>query len=206
MCGNDQAGVHIEAVGIGAVEADAGIEVKLIAAEVARLLRQPVEQCPPVTTVPCLRQRREVVDVEVVTPGEAMGGAEPRHRDRLSLALLEGAEEAVTLRPLHLVDRVHEAPFVAEVRSQYLHGAKDRAGVGRNNLANHAAHPIRYSPELNSQIAIPSITMPRAKTVKISSAIGTVQPNQVMPGLSDASACLLRSRWLKTMLRIGETA
>jgi hypothetical protein len=193
-------------VSIGAVETDAGIEVKLIAAEAPRLLRQPVEQRPPVATAPCLRQRREVVDVEVVSPGEAVGGTEPRHRNRFSLAFLEGTEEAVTLRPLHLVDRVHEAPLVSEVRSQCLHGAKDRAGIGRNNLTNHAAHPIRYSPELNSQIAIPSMIIPRAKTVKISSAIGTVQPNQVMPGLSAASACLLRSRWLKTMLRIGETA
>jgi len=63
-----------------------------------------------------------------------------------------------------------------------------------------------YSPALNSQIAIASTVIPNAKTVKIESATGTVQPNQVTPGLRLASAAELRSRWAKTRVRIGSTA
>jgi hypothetical protein len=36
--GDDEAGVQIEAVGLGAVEADAGVEVKLVATEALGLL------------------------------------------------------------------------------------------------------------------------------------------------------------------------
>lgn len=49
---------------------------------------------------------------------------------------------------------------------------------------------------MNSQIAIASIVIPRAKTVKIERAIGTVQPNQVTPGLSAASASEQGLEWM----------
>ena len=75
MGGDDQAGVQVEPVRVGAVEADARIEVQLVAAEPLRLLRQPAEQRCRVAPAPRLRQGREVVDVERVPPGEAVEGA-----------------------------------------------------------------------------------------------------------------------------------
>lgn len=56
MCGNDEARIHVEAVGIGAVGADAGVEVKLLAAEPSRLPDQPLEQLPAVSSPPRLGQ------------------------------------------------------------------------------------------------------------------------------------------------------
>ena len=64
----------------------------------------------------------------------------------------------------------------------------------------------RYSVALNSQIAMPSMTRPRASTTATSSSAGTCQPHHVTPGASAARAEALMSRWLKTSLRIGSTA
>jgi anti-sigma regulatory factor (Ser/Thr protein kinase) len=66
--------------------------------------------------------------------------------------------------------------------------------------------PVRYSLALNSQIAMPSITRPRASTTSASSRAGTCQPHQVTPGSSLARAAALMSRWLNTSRRIGSTA
>jgi anti-sigma regulatory factor (Ser/Thr protein kinase) len=65
---------------------------------------------------------------------------------------------------------------------------------------------LRYSLALNSQIAIPSMTSPSASTTRISSAVGTRQPNHVTPGSSVWRASSVMSRWLKTSRRIGSTA
>ena len=65
---------------------------------------------------------------------------------------------------------------------------------------------LRYSLALNSQIAIPSMTSPSASTTRISSAVGTRQPNHVTPGSSVLRASSVMSRWLKTSRRIGSTA
>jgi serine/threonine-protein kinase RsbW len=75
---------------------------------------------------------------------------------------------------------------------------KPRGRKGRGN--------ILYSLALNSQIAIPSMISPSASTTKISSAVGTRQPNHVTPGSSVARACGVMSRWLKTSRLIGSTA
>ena len=65
---------------------------------------------------------------------------------------------------------------------------------------------LRYSLALNSQIAIPSMISPSASTTKTSSAVGTLQPNQVTPGSSVLRASSEMSRWLKTSRLIGSTA
>jgi serine/threonine-protein kinase RsbW len=65
---------------------------------------------------------------------------------------------------------------------------------------------LRYSLALNSQIAIPSMSSPSASTTRISSAVGTLQPNQLTPGSSVARASGVMSRWLNTSRLIGSTA
>lgn len=65
---------------------------------------------------------------------------------------------------------------------------------------------LRYSVALNSQIATPSITSPRASTTPTSSRLGTRQPNHVTPGSSARRASSVMSRWLNTSRRIGSTA
>src|ERR1700743_3444127 len=66
--------------------------------------------------------------------------------------------------------------------------------------------PRSYSPALNSAIAMPSISMPSPKMTKICSAIGTVQPNQVIGGFRVSCAAAETSRLSKTRVRIGDTA
>jgi hypothetical protein len=60
----------------------------------------------------CLRQRREVVDIEHrLPPGEVVEHAEPR--DRRHLAVLERPDQPVPLRPLGSVHPLHELRLVA---------------------------------------------------------------------------------------------
>jgi hypothetical protein len=54
--GDVQAAVHVETVGVGAVDPDAGVEVELIAAESFRLREQPVEQAAGQAAAPGPRQ------------------------------------------------------------------------------------------------------------------------------------------------------
>jgi len=66
--------------------------------------------------------------------------------------------------------------------------------------------PGDYSVELNSQMATPSMTRPRATIIAASTSAGTCQPHHVMPGSSARRAAGEMLRWLKTMRRIGSTA
>ena len=63
-----------------------------------------------------------------------------------------------------------------------------------------------YSVVLNSQIAIPSITMPSAKITNASSSEGTCHPHQVTPGSSACRAAGEIDRCENTSRRIGSTA
>jgi anti-sigma regulatory factor (Ser/Thr protein kinase) len=67
---------------------------------------------------------------------------------------------------------------------------------------SHDAHSLA----LNSQIAMPSITSPRASTTSASSPAGTCQPHHVTPGSSARRAAALMSRCENTSRRIGSTA
>ena len=66
-------------MGGGSIDADAGVEVELVAAEALALLDQPLEQLAGVAATALAWLRGEVVYVEVVTPGEAVGCAEARN-------------------------------------------------------------------------------------------------------------------------------
>lgn len=53
--GDDQARIQVEAMGIGPVDSDAGVEVNLVAAEPSGLRDKPVEQLAPVSASPQAR-------------------------------------------------------------------------------------------------------------------------------------------------------
>jgi hypothetical protein len=69
-----------------------------------------------------------------------------------------------------------------------------------------AARGNGYSIVLNSQIAIPSMPRPSARTIATSNRAGRCQLHQVTPGSSVARAAAVMWRWLKTSRRIGSTA
>src|SRR6476659_5259117 len=138
MGGDDQARTQVEAMGGCAVEANAGIEVDLPAAESLGLLEQPVEQLAPVSAAADPRQGREIVDVEVVAPGEAVAGAEAGYGTGAGPALLEEPDQPVTLGAKRPVDQADEGLLVGEIGAQRLHDGKGQTGVRRQQLADHA--------------------------------------------------------------------
>jgi pimeloyl-ACP methyl ester carboxylesterase len=126
-------------MGIGAVQADARVEVQLIAVEPPSLLQQPVEQGTAVAPATGLRAGRKIVDVQVMPPGEVMSGAKAGHRHRSALPGLERRDQAVALGPLQIVDLPGEGPLVREVRAKAAHRLEGEGGLRRQQLADHGA-------------------------------------------------------------------
>src|SRR4029077_16002942 len=91
--------VEIQAMGVRAVRAHSGIEVKLVASEPFGLVDHPVQQLACVTLAPMLRTSREVIAVEGPAPCEHMHDAETRRRGGLGVVLNEKADHPVTLWP-----------------------------------------------------------------------------------------------------------
>src|SRR5215208_702036 len=139
--GDDQARVEVEAVGVGALEADAGVEVELVAAEAGCLVGEPVEQGTAVAAATGGGVGREVVDVEVVAPGQVVALAEAGHGEGIRVALLERPDEAIALEPLHLVDLPDELLFARGLRPQGQHRLEGQPRVGGKELADHGDAP-----------------------------------------------------------------
>src|SRR4051795_7021738 len=101
--GDAQTVAEVEAVGVAAVLAQAGVEVPLGAARPPRLGLQPGEE-PVGVAAPAVRLRGdEVVDVEVPAPGEELADAEAGHGGPPPLALVAPPGEPVARRALALV-------------------------------------------------------------------------------------------------------
>jgi hypothetical protein len=80
----------------------------------------------------------EVVDVQVATPGQAVGDAKAGHGRRLGTMGLERAHQPVALGPLHLVDRSHERLGALERRAQGRQGGIRRGRLALHDLPDHA--------------------------------------------------------------------
>jgi hypothetical protein len=112
----------VEAVGGEALGARPRVEVQVAAAQPVSLIDQPVEQGSGVTVAAGVGFGGEVLDVQVVPPGEAVGDAKARHRNGLLAVGEEGAEEPVAARAQYLVDVLGEAPLVLVGGAQRSHG------------------------------------------------------------------------------------
>ena len=89
---------EVEPVRVLAVLAEAGVEVELGAPAVARLVLEPGEQAVRQAAAAVAVGGDEVVDVEVLAPGEELVDAEARDRGGFRVAVLEGADQAVARR------------------------------------------------------------------------------------------------------------
>ena len=103
---------------VGPVRTDAGVEMKLLAPELASLLDQPLEQAPSMSAATGLRKGREVVDVEEAAPGDAVPEAEARDRCCVRPIGSEGAHEPVALGALNGVDDADEFRFARQQGSK----------------------------------------------------------------------------------------
>lgn len=94
---------------------------------------------------PSLRERRKVVDVEIVTPGQTMAGVKPGHGEGVWLALIKRADESVALGPLQIIDVTNEERTVGEVRPQRPHGVKAKpyqAEAARESPAHRRSYSL----------------------------------------------------------------
>jgi hypothetical protein len=130
--------VQVQAVGVGALRCDGRVEVELVAAEPPGLVHEPVEDQAGVSASARALDRRQVVEVEVVLPRQAVPSAEPADRPRLLDALVEHAHEAIALRSEHLVDVTGELALAGQVRAQRAEGLERESGLGREDLADAA--------------------------------------------------------------------
>jgi hypothetical protein len=63
--------------------------------------------------------------------------AKAGRRRRPLLAILEGRREPVALGALDLVDLAHECVLIGELGAQRPHRLEGKAGLGREQLADH---------------------------------------------------------------------
>ena len=149
---DDQAAVQVEPMGVSTLDPNAGIEMKLIAAETLRFFAQPFQQRPAMSSAPGLRTSREIVDIEAMAPGKGVDDPEASHGDGLRIAFLEGADEPVSLRPLNLVDLARKRLLVSKSGPQRPHRGEPKVRVGRKQLSNH--RPIlNFEPDGDQRTA-----------------------------------------------------
>src|ERR1700680_1458662 len=91
--------VRVEPLGTGP-----RVQVQLTASEPLPLLQKPVEERSGVPLAPRVGNGGEVVDVEVVTPRQAVGDAKAGHCCRLLSTGQEGTEEPVARGAEHMID------------------------------------------------------------------------------------------------------
>jgi hypothetical protein len=138
-------------VGVGAIVADPRVEVELLTAETRRLVMEPVEQPASVTLASRRRHGREVVDIQIVAPSEAVCDPETRDRHRLRAAVLEDADEAVSLRALRVVHGLDEVLLVDKVRAQLAHRREGESRVRGKDLAyDYVIHVFRWMLRLEA--------------------------------------------------------
>jgi hypothetical protein len=87
---------HIEPMRRCAVGSDAGVEMKALAAETPGLLGQPVHEPLAVTRTPRRRDGGDVVNVEVVTPGQRVKLPKPGGGYCIGLVSVENPDKAIS--------------------------------------------------------------------------------------------------------------
>jgi hypothetical protein len=95
-------------VRVGAIKPHAGVEVEFVAAEPPSLVPQPIQQQPSVPATACSLERREVIGVQEVAPGQIVSDAVPGDGGGIAGISLERPYQPVLLGPQRLVDRPDE--------------------------------------------------------------------------------------------------
>ena len=102
---------------MGVVAVQARIEVDLVAVQAAGLGANPVHEGGTVALATVVLTGDDVVDIEVVAPGQVVPLAEADDPSRVLVALLERGDQPVTLGPL-LVDPVDELLAAADAAAE----------------------------------------------------------------------------------------
>ena len=118
----------------------------LTAPEPLGLSVQPGQERPCVSLLAGCWQRGEIVDVEMVTPGEVVSDAEASHGERRRRIVGYGADQAVTGRPLSLVDLPDELILGGKPGPQPRIASKARSVCGgATRRSRRAIMPARPS-------------------------------------------------------------
>jgi hypothetical protein len=126
--------VVVEPVCVKALRADSRVQVQLAASEPSALLDQPLQQRPGMTLMPCLGCGGEVIDVQVVAPGEVVANTESSDRDGRLAVWREDAEEPVADGSQHTVDVFNESLLAFIVHSQCAHRVVGEVGLAGRDL------------------------------------------------------------------------
>ena len=127
--------VHVKPMRRGSdIGGDSRVEVKLGAAKSSRLGHHPVEKCTRVTLPAEGREAGEIVAVQSVIPGEKVCRAEAGDRRGFLYTRDEGANEAIALRTLKVVDPRHKFGLRTHIRSQLEHGGIAVRVLGEDHM------------------------------------------------------------------------
>lgn len=119
------------------IRSDAGVEMYLMAPKLLGLGMQPGEQRLCVPLLPCSWQSGEIVNIEMVTPGEVVCDAEAGHGERRRPVVRYGADQAVTGGPLPLIHLSDELVLGSQSRPEFTHRVEGATGMWREQLDDH---------------------------------------------------------------------
>lgn len=137
MVGRDEELVpHIEPMCRSAVGGDARVEVKPLAVKARGLLDQPVHESLATSTSTRRRKGRDIVDVEVVAPGQGVNLTKPGHGHCIGLVSIENSDEAVPRWPQGVVDEIDKGRSRLPPWPQLQHRQGSPLGFVLRYLAN----------------------------------------------------------------------
>ena len=174
--------------------AEAGVEVELRAAGLPRLLLEPREQPVGVALAAVRRGGDEVVDVEVLLPGEELVDAEARDRGGLLVAVGEDADQPVAAR---------------RWRSAWRTSAASLPSPGRSSSRVRAARAVSPGP-ISRTLTRATLAPPReAGVVDGEEPLGRAAARRptapaARPPSARARACAGRERGEERVVGVGE--
>lgn len=119
---------HVQAMSWCTVEVHAGVQVQALAAEPASFSAQPGHQSIGMPCAPLDRQRGQVVDVQIVPPGQSGDLPEAGDSDRGRFVVSKDPDQPVAHRAQPGVDHVDELAGGPPAGAQREHGISHPLG------------------------------------------------------------------------------
>lgn len=148
MKGRDgQIVLEIEAVRIETMSAR--VEMELVASESSGLRDQPAHQAISMSLTSVSSTRHQIVDIEVVTPGQIVSEPEAGDPYYMITRVVEGTNQSVSLRTLNLVHTEREFLGRSEGGTKLGHGRMRQRRL---------LHPDLSYPRHRTTLAIPRLS------------------------------------------------
>ena len=125
--------------------------MQLAAPEPLRLVDEPIEQRPGMTLASSIGGSREIIDVEVVTPGKTVPDAKAGHGHGVLSTGSEGSDQPVARGAQDAVYMLDERSLVPVCGSKLVHRAMREACLTRRELPDRGRVSLSHGSQSNGR-------------------------------------------------------